>query len=223
MSQKPKALLSWSTGKDCAFALHEARAQGEVDVVGILTTVTREYGRVSMHGVREELLDAQAKSLGLPCHKVFIPASCPNSVYEEAMGKAMAAARASGVTHVVFGDLFLSDIRRYREEKLASVGMKGVFPLWMRPTKELAARMLAEGFSARVVCVDTRKLAARFAGRTFDAQLLSELPAEVDACGENGEFHTFVGAGPIFHRPLALRSGEVVEREGFAFADVLLS
>ncbi|SRR6266545_5647465 len=218
---RPKALVAWSSGKDSAWALHEVQRAGEVDVVGLLTTVTQEFGRVSMHAVRETLLDRQAKVLGQPCQKVRIPWPCPNERYECEMAQALAEARAAGVSRVVFGDLFLADVRAYREAKMASSGIEPLFPLWGRDTAKLAREMLAGGLQATLTCVDPRQLDRSFAGRTFDAALLAALPASVDPCGENGEFHTFVSAGPMFRAPLVIVVGEVVEREGFVFADVL--
>src|SRR3954447_14398617 len=216
---RPKALVSWSSGKDSAYALWEARRAGELDIVGIVTTVTAAFERVSMHGVRELLLDRQAAELGLPCQKLHIPLPCPNEVYEAIMGQALADAKARGITHFVFGDLFLADIRAYREQKLDAVGVQAVFPLWGRDTHALARDMLAQGLRARTSCIDPRKLAPSFAGREFDAAFLSELPPGVDPCGENGEFHTFVTGGPMFAREIAVERGEVVERDGFVFAD----
>lgn len=218
---RPKALVSWSSGKDSAYALWEARRAGQLEIAGILTTVTAAFERVSMHGVRDALLDRQANELGLPCHKVHIPSPCPNEVYEALMGRALAEAKASGVTHFVFGDLFLEDIRAYREAKLEAVGVRAVFPLWGRDTRALAHDMIEQGFRARTTCIDPRKLAASFAGRQFDARFLSELPPEVDPCGENGEFHTFVTGGPMFSREIAVERGEIVERDGFVFADLV--
>ena len=220
-----KALVAWSSGKDSAFALHEARRRGvidreDVEIVGLLTTLTEDYGRVSMHGVREELLDLQAEALGLPCRKVRIPAGCVNADYERAMGEAVAAARAEGIERVVFGDLFLEDVRAYRERMLAGSGIEPVFPLWGRPTPELAAEMVAAGLQARVVCLDPRRLAPSFAGRSFDAAFLAELPDGVDPCGENGEFHTCVTDGPMFEKPVPAVPGETVTRDGFVFTDL---
>ena len=215
-----KALVAWSSGKDSAFALHEARRSGELEIVGLLTTLTEDYGRVSMHGVREELLDLQADALGLPCRKVRIPAGCVNADYERAMGAAVEEARAEGIERVVFGDLFLEDVRAYRERMLAGSGIDPVFPLWGRPTPALAAEMVASGLAARIVCLDPRRLPASFAGRAFDAALLSELPGGVDPCGENGEFHTCVTDGPMFARPVPVVPGETVLRDGFVFSDL---
>ena len=217
---RPKALVSWSSGKDSAYALWETRRRGELEIAGILTTVTAAYERVSMHGVRESLLDRQAAELGLPCFKVRIPAPCPNEVYEAEMARALGAARADGISEFVFGDLFLEDIRAYREAKLGAVGMRAVFPLWGRDTHVLARDMLDSGLRAVTTCIDPRKLPASFAGRSFDAEFLSDLPPAVDPCGENGEFHTFVRGGPMFAKPIDVRLGPVVERDGFVFADL---
>ena len=221
MPLRSKALVSWSSGKDSAFALQQIRAAGAYDVVGVLTTVTQPFHRVSMHAVREELLDQQIAALGLPCTKIYIPSPCPNTVYEREMAAVLNQAKRDGVTHVIFGDLFLHDIRAYREQRLAELGLHGLFPLWMRDTASLAQEMLEVGMKATLTCVDLGKLDASFAGRTFDAELLRCLPAGVDPCGENGEFHTFASAGPMFRLPIPVSAGEVVERDGFAFADLL--
>ena len=218
-----KALVAWSSGKDSAFALHEARRSEEIEVVGILTTLTENYGRVSMHGVREEILDRQAQALDLPCRKVRIPAGCVNADYERAMGEAVEAARAEGIERVIFGDLFLEDVRAYRERMLEGTGIAPVFPLWGRPTAALAEEMVAAGVEARIVCLDPRKLPASFAGRAFDRSLLAELPGAVDPCGENGEFHTCVTGGPMFRKSLAAQTGETVVRDGFVFTDLRLT
>jgi uncharacterized protein (TIGR00290 family) len=219
VSSREKAIVSWSSGKDSAFALHAARR--DFDVVALLTTVTGAYERVSMHGVREVLLERQAAALGLPCWKVRLPVPCTNEVYEHEMAHALEAARAQGVTRVVFGDLFLEDIRAYRESRLAGTGLSPVFPLWGRDTDALAREMLAAGVEATLTCVDPRVLGGGFAGRKWDAALLEALPAGVDPCGERGEFHTFVSAGPMFTHPIPVTTGEVVLRDGFVFADLL--
>ena len=221
ISRRPRAWLSWSSGKDSAWALHLARQSGELEIVALLTTVNRTFSRVAMHAVRETLLDQQAEAAGLPLVKIPIPSPCPNGVYEHAMGEAMAAARDQGVRHVIFGDLFLEDIRAYREKNLAACGMTPVFPVWGIDTRALAGEMLADGLEAYLTCVDPRKLSRDFAGRKFDAALLRDLPASADPCGENGEFHTFACAGPMFGRRIAVEPGEVVERDGFIFADLL--
>jgi len=221
MTGKPRALIAWSSGKDSAWALHEVRAAGEFEIAGALTTVTENFARVSMHGVREELVLAQLASARLSPRIVRIPFPCPNETYEARMAAAMAEAKAGGVTHVIFGDLFLEDIRAYREAQLAKIGMQAVFPLWQRPTAPLAREMLAAGVEAHLVCVDPGRLPASLAGRRFDACLLQDMPDGVDPCGENGEFHTFISAGPMFEREIAVRVGETVERDGFAYADLL--
>jgi uncharacterized protein (TIGR00290 family) len=221
MTQKPKALIAWSSGKDSAFALHEVRRDGNYEIAAALTTVTSTFSRVSMHGVREELLRAQLDAAGLPSIIVRIPFPCPNEVYEREMAAALAQARTLGVTHVIFGDLFLADLRAYREQKLAEVGMTGVFPLWLRPTGALAQEMIDAGLQAHLATVDLAKLPSSFAGRRFDNALLSSLPEGTDPCGENGEFHSFVNAGPMFARPIRVTVGETVQREGFAYADLL--
>jgi uncharacterized protein (TIGR00290 family) len=216
-----KSWLSWSSGKDSAWALHALRRSSEYEAVALLTTVNDGAKRVAMHAVRESLLEAQAASLGLPLVKVPIPPQCPNALYEEAMARAMAQARAEGVRDVAFGDLFLEEIRRYREEKLAAVAMNAVFPVWGLDTRGLAHEMVRSGLRAILTCVDPKHLDGRFASRLFDEDLLQELPSEVDPCGERGEFHTFAFAGPMFAKPLAVRAGEIVTRDGFVFADVL--
>ncbi len=221
MGDRPKAWVAWSSGKDSAWALHEVRRAGALDVTAALVTVTDTFGRVSVHGLREELLRMQLAACGLPGVIVRIPYPCPNEIYEREMAAAMAQAKAAGVTHVVFGDLFLQDVRAYRETRLGPIGITPVFPLWHRPTGTLAREMIAAGVEARLVCVDLKKLAKDFAGRSFDAALLADLPAGVDPCGENGEFHSFVAAGPMLSRPVPIRPGETVERDGFAYADLL--
>ncbi len=221
MAQKPKAWLSWSSGKDSAWALHIMRQRGDFEIAALLTTVNQKYQRVAMHAVRESILEQQAGSAGIPLVKIPIPSPCPNEVYERAMAEAMVRARSEGVTHVVFGDLFLEDIRKYREENLAKCGMTPVFPLWLKNTRELANEMIASGLRAYLTCVDSRKLDRSFAGRAFDEQFLADLPPHVDPCGENGEFHTCVVAGPMFASTIGVSVGEIVERDGFVFADVV--
>ena len=213
--------MSWSSGKDSTLALAEARRDPGLEVVGLLTTVNEDADRVAMHAVRRSLLEDQADALGLPLHVVLIPQACRNETYEQRMGAAVDAARADGVTRMVFGDLYLADVSAYREQMMAPTGIEPVFPLWGRSTPELAREMLAAGIRATLTCVDPAQLDAGFVGRDFDESLLAELPGEVDPCGENGEFHTFVHDGPGFAHPLDVRVGEVVERDGFVFADVI--
>jgi uncharacterized protein (TIGR00290 family) len=216
-----RTLLSWSSGKDSAWSLHVLRAQAGVEVVGLLTTVNRDMGRVAMHAVREELLEAQARAAGLPLWKVRIPHRCSNEEYEGAMDGVLAQARARGIGAVAFGDLFLEDIRRYREEQLRRAGLTPLFPLWGSKTHELARRMIHGGLKARLTCVDPRKLDPSFAGREFDESLLRDLGPSIDPCGENGEFHTFAQDGPMFSSPVGATPGEIVTRDGFVFADLL--
>ena len=218
---RPRALLSWSSGKDSAWALHVLRAAGEVEVVGLLSTLNAEHDRVAMHAVRRVLVAAQARAAGLPLRIVPLPSPCSNAEYEAAIGIALAEARDDGVDTVAFGDLFLADIRRYREQQLAQTGVRPLFPLWQLPTAALARTMLDAGVRAHVTCVDPKQVPGSLAGRVWDASFLADLPAGADPCGENGEFHTFVSAGPMFATPLAVRAGRVVERDGFVFADLL--
>ena len=217
---RSRAWLCWSSGKDSAWALHVVRGRGEVDVVGLLTTVTEPYDRVSMHGVRTEVLAAQARAAGLPLDRVPIPAPCPNDVYEAAMGRALDRATRQGVTHMVFGDLFLEDVREYREKQLSGTGITPLFPLWQQPTRRLAEEMIAAGLVAHVTCLDPRKMPRQLAGSLYDRQFLARLPDGVDPCAENGEFHTCVSAGPMFSEPVPVEVGETVERDGFVFTDV---
>lgn len=221
MANRPKAWLSWSSGKDSAWALDVVRRRGDFEVTGLLTTVNRQFNRVAMHAVRETLVSAQAESARLPLISVPIPYPCPNGEYEAAMARAMEQAKSQGVRHVIFGDLFLEDIRRYREEKMAACAMTPVFPVWDINTKALAQEMIRGGLRAILTCVDPRKMPAKFAGSQFNQELLDSLPEGVDPCGENGEFHTFAYAGPMFEKPISVKNGEVVERDGFVFADVL--
>ena len=217
---RPKALLAWSSGKDSVWTLHVLRQQGEVDVVGLLTTVNRSFDRVAMHAVRRDLLVAQAAAVGLPLLTVEIPYPCSNDEYEAAMAAAIGRARGDGVTAVAFGDLFLEDVRRYREDRMRGSGLTPLFPIWGIPTDALARRMVGAGLRARLTCVDPKKLPASFAGRDFDAALLDDLPPGVDPCGERGEFHSFAYDGPMFERAVGIQAGEVVERDGFVFADL---
>ena len=221
MGNKSKALLCWSSGKDSAWSLHILRMKREVEVVGLLTTVNETYARVAMHAVRVELLEAQSKAIGLPLRPVPIPSPCSNAEYEAAMSRAVERAKAEGITVMAFGDLFLEDIRRYREERFAGTGIAPIFPIWGLPTAELASEMVAAGLRARVTCVDPRQLSKSFAGREFDADFLADLPPAVDPCGERGEFHTFAYDGPMFQHSIPVQPGEVVERDGFVFADLL--
>ncbi len=218
-----RVLLSWSSGKDCAWALHRLRRAPDVEVVALLTTFNEAADRVAMHAVRRELVTAQAAAAGLPLWPVELPWPCPNDAYEARMTVAIDRARADGVTHVAFGDLHLADVRAYREQRLAGTGLTPLFPLWgaADDTPALAGEMLAAGLRAVLTCVDPRQLPAAFVGRTWDRELVASLPGGVDPCGERGEFHTFCVAGPMFASPLAVRVGETVERDGFAFADVL--
>ena len=212
--------MSWSSGKDSAWALHVLNRTHPGCVAALLTTVNSAFDRVAMHGVRRELVEAQAVAAGLPLWPVPIPHPCPNEVYEAAMREACERAVAEGFTHVAFGDLFLEDVRRYREERLAGTGLTPLFPVWGLPTAQLAREMIEAGVKTRLSVVDTRKLDASFAGRELDEALLRDLPAAVDPCGENGEFHSFVSAGPMFSHALDVELGEVVIREPYVFIDI---
>ncbi|MDD5422721.1 MAG: diphthine--ammonia ligase [Candidatus Omnitrophica bacterium] len=217
-----KAIMAWSGGKDSAMALYEIRKQREYDVVALLTTITEDYGRISMHGVRESLLEEQAASIGLPLEKVLIRKDCDNAKYEEAMAEVLTRYAATGVTSVIFGDIFLEDLRIYRENKLASVGLKGVFPLWKRDTAKLARDFIRSGFRSVLTCVDSKALDGSFAGRVFDEELLNSLPANVDPCGENGEFHSFAFDGPIFGKKIEFKTGETILRDNrFYYCDLI--
>jgi uncharacterized protein (TIGR00290 family) len=217
-----KLLLSWSSGKDSAWALHVLRQQGNFQVCGLVTTFNQAFNRVAMHGVRRELVDAQAAATGIPLWPVFLPWPCSNDEYECQMRALIEQARARNITHMAFGDLFLEDVRAYREGQLAGTGITPVFPLWGTPadTPDLARQMIDAGLMAVLTCIDPRQLAPAFAGRPFDTQLLNELPAGVDPCGEKGEFHTFCHHGPMFTAPIPVQAGPVVERDGFWFADI---
>lgn len=216
-----KILMSWSSGKDSAWALHLLNQSYPGTVAALLTTMNEAVNRVAMHAVRHDVLQAQAAAAGLPLRMVLIPHPCPNEIYEQQMRVAVEAAVREGFTHVAFGDLFLEDVRRYREERLAGTGLQPLFPVWGIPTRVLAEQMIDGGLRARLSCVDTRKLDPGFAGREFDRQLLRDLPPDIDPCGENGEFHTCVYAGPMFRHPLSLEPGETVTREPFVWSDLV--
>jgi uncharacterized protein (TIGR00290 family) len=214
-------LFCWSGGKDSAMALHRLLQRSDTHVVALLTTVTEGYERISMHGVRRELLDRQVQSIGLPLHEVRIPPQCVNPIYEARMEDALRVHLEKGVQTVAFGDIFLADLRAYREKNLARIGMTALFPIWKRDTRELIRSFHANRFRAIAVCVDSKVLDPSFAGRELDESFFRDLPPQVDSCGENGEFHTFVFDGPIFHSPMHVRAGEIVNRDGFVFCDIL--
>jgi uncharacterized protein (TIGR00290 family) len=218
-----KILMSWSSGKDSAWALHRLNQMDPGAVAALLTTVNETVDRVAMHGVRREVLAAQARAAGLPLRVVYLPDPCSNDQYESQMRVAINQAIADGFTHVAFGDLFLQDVRRYREERLAGTGLEPLFPLWEIPTRELAREMIAGGLQARLSCVDTRLLDASCVGRAYDEQLLGELPSHIDPCGENGEFHTCVYAGPMFKEPMHLETGVLERRDPFIWADLTVT
>lgn len=214
-----RILVSWSSGKDCAWALHLLRQQPGIEVVGLLTTINAEFDRVAMHGTRRSVLEAQAAAAGLPLWQIPLPWPCSNEVYEQRMSDACARAVSEGINAIAFGDLFLRDVRAYREAQLKPTGLEPLFPLWEIPTAELAQQMISGGLRAKVVCVDSRQLDPAFAGREFDTEFLADLPSAIDRCGENGEFHTCVYAAPMFSAPIPLVSGEIVNRDGFNYAD----
>jgi len=219
---KKKAIFSWSGGKDSSFALHEIQKNQGYEIVSLLTTFTKDYDRVSLHGTRRILLERQAESIGLPLHKIFIPKKASSEEYEQKMKKSLVKFQESGVSEVIFGDIFLEDLRKFREEKLSQVGMRAAFPIWKKDTRKLAHQFVELGFKAIVTCVDTKILAKKFAGRTIDEQLLAELPPTVDLCGENGEFHSFVSEGPIFRETIPYKLGKAVLRENrFFYFDLI--
>ena len=218
---RKKTLLSWSSGKDSAWALHVLRQQPELRIAGLITTVNQLYQRIAIHAVRLELLERQAEAVGLPLQIINLPYPCSNAQYETAMEKFVEESRQAGIECMAFGDLFLQDIREYREAKLAGTGITPLFPLWKMPTDLLAREMISSGLRAMISCVDPQQLPASFAGREFNEALLAALPGEVDRCGERGEFHTFAFDGPMFSKPVDIRVGEIVEREGFVYADLL--
>lgn len=216
-----RVLLSWSSGKDSAWTLHVLQQQPDVEIVGLLTTLNETADRVAMHAVRHDILRAQAESIGLPLWPVMLPYPCPNTEYEQRMAAAMQRAEDEGVTHVAFGDLFLEDVRDYRISNFENSMLEPIFPIWKEPTATLARQMVDVGFEAYVTCVDPKQLDGAFVGRKFDHQLLDDLPEGVDACGENGEFHTCVLDGPMYRLPVKAALGETVERDGFFFADLI--
>ena len=218
---KKITLLSWSSGKDSAWALHTLRQDPEIELVGLFCTVHQAFSRVAMHGVRTELLQRQAEAAGLPLHIIYIPYPCSNEQYAQVMSEFVEQAKGDGVTHFAFGDLFLEDVRRYREERMQGTGITPIFPLWGANTAELSQTMLAAGLKSVLTCVNPKQLPKEFAGRTFDAALLRDLPQDVDPCGENGEFHSFAFAGPMFAQPIPFTIGETVERDGFVFTDLV--
>lgn len=222
MSRK-RALLSWSSGKDSAWTLHVLKQTADIDLIGLFTTVNTEFDRVAMHATRRDLLEAQADATDLPLFTVPLPWPCSNIEYEQALAiKLNELKKQYDITHIAFGDLFLQDIREYREVQMKKHDLKPLFPLWGLPTDQLARTMIKSGLKASITCIDPEKLDASFAGRSYDQDLLTELPAVVDHCGENGEFHTFAHAGPMFSKPVTIKAGETVERDGFIFSDLML-
>jgi uncharacterized protein (TIGR00290 family) len=218
---RTRCALSWSSGKDSAWSLHLLRQDPDIEVVALITTINQEFDRVAMHAVRRRLLEQQAESAGLPLWTVPLPWPCSNQQYEERMRDLCARATREEVRTMAFGDLFLADIRAYREKQLESTGLQPIFPVWHIPTRDLALQMMEAGLRAKVTCIDPKVLAPEFAGRDFDASFLSDLPEGVDPCGENGEFHSFVYDGPMFRKPVPVQVGEIVERDGFVFADLV--
>jgi uncharacterized protein (TIGR00290 family) len=218
---RKRVLLSWSCGKDSAWALHVLRQRAELEVVGLLSTINEEFDRVAMHAVRTSLLQQQAEGAGLPLRLIKLPFPCSNEVYEERMGELIGAARAEGIDGIAFGDLFLAEVRQYREKMMAGTGIAPLFPLWGQPTAELARAMIAGGLRAQITCIDPRCLPVTLAGSEFNDAFLQALPAGVDPCGEKGEFHSFAFAGPMFSRPVEFAVGQTVERDGFIFTDLL--
>lgn len=216
-----KTLLSWSSGKDSAWSLWTLQGDPDYEICGLFTTINEEYDRVAMHGVRTALLKAQAEAAGLPLHIISIPNPCPNEVYEERMGRFIEQAKADGIEAMAFGDLFLEDIRDYRIKNLEGTGIEPVFPLWLEDTHELAQKMIEGGLKTHISCVDSRQLDGSFSGRLFDNSFLEDLPDSVDPCGENGEFHSVVSAGPMFQHEIKVERGETVDREGFIFTDFI--
>lgn len=217
-----RILVSWSSGKDSAWMLHRLRQQGEYEIVGLLTTLNSEFDRVSMHGTRRSVLESQARAADLPLWTIPLPWPCGNDLYEQRMREVCRHAVTEKIDAVAFGDLFLTDIRAYRESQMKDVGLEPLFPLWLLPTEELAREMIGAGLRAKLTCIDTKQLPAEFAGAEFDLALLDQMPRSTDPCGENGEFHSCVYAGPMFSSTLNLQPGEIVHRDGFAYADFLV-
>jgi len=219
---KQRVVLSWSGGKDSTMAAYQLLASQKFEIAALLTTVTEDFDRISMHGVRRELLEQQAASLAIPLYKVMIPKDCPNEIYEARMREAFEHFKSQGITDIAFGDLFLEDVKQYRDERLAQAGMAGIYPIWMRDTEELVRSFIGLGFKAILVCVDTHAIDGSFAGREIDEHLLRDLPASADPCGEHGEYHSFVYDGPIFRKPIACRAGETTMRAArFNYCDVV--
>jgi uncharacterized protein (TIGR00290 family) len=220
---KKRILLSWSSGKDSAWTLHVLKQNPDIEVVGLLTSFNAEFDRVAMHATRRELVELQAKAADLPLFSVHLPWPCSNNDYEQAItSKLMELKTQYGITHVAFGDLFLQDIREYREAQMKKLDLEPLFPIWDLPTDQLAQTMITSGLKARITCIDPKKLPASFAGRLFDQDLINDLPEEIDHCGERGEFHTYTFAGPMLSAPIDIKPGEVVERDGFIFSDLIL-
>jgi uncharacterized protein (TIGR00290 family) len=215
-----KAVVSWSSGKDCAFALHQVQEQGQLEIVGLLTTFNQENNRVAMHGVRRELVQLQMEALALPAEMVMLPMPCDEETYRQRIGRSVERLRAGGVNQIIFGDLYLEDIRRYREKQMRDTGIEPAFPLWQRDTRQLARDMVDCGLQAVVTCVDLKQLDADFVGRRFDHDFIDQLPDYVDPCGENGEFHTLATAGPMFTGTLAVKTGEKVRQGDFVYIDI---
>ena len=218
---KKRTLLSWSSGKDSAWTLYQLQQDPTIELAGLVTTINQTHQRVAMHAVRLALLQQQAQVANLPLHIINIPHPCSNAIYQQAMHDFFESIQGQGITHMAFGDLYLDDVRQYRVDNLKKTGLEPLFPLWLKPTKPLAQEMLAAGLKTRITCVDPKQLASSFAGREFDQAFLDDLPEGVDPCGENGEFHSFTYAGPIFNTPIAITLGDIVERDGFVFADLI--
>lgn len=216
-----KILLSWSSGKDSAYSLYALQQSNEYEVVGLISTVTEEYNRVSMHSTRVTLLQQQAKQLNLPLHMISIPPQCSNQIYASKMNSFIAKVSQTDISHIAFGDLFLEDIRQYREKQLQASAIQPLFPIWKRNTAKLAKEIINIGIKAIITCIDPKKLDASFAGRSYDENFLNDLPTGIDPCGENGEFHTFVYGAPMFKHNIPIRNGKIVTRDGFVYADIL--